>query len=98
MKSFAGIAVAAVALIGVFSTVEASPVLFPGFGGLLSPPPLPSNGNILFSADLDLYFDLVEATSIVFDTIVAKLAPIVIAILPVLLPLVEKFIECLLNC
>lgn len=101
MNSFISIAFfAAVALFGCSLVVEANPLAYPVFPGLLPaiPAPYPNDGKLLVSADLDVYFDLVEAVSIVFDTLVAKLAPIVAALLPVLLPLIDKFISCVLNC
>lgn len=87
MKSFAGfVAIAAIALFGVQSSVEAN-VIEP-FGSYES-------GTVVIEADVDVPIDVVRIVRLVVDAVVAELLPIIIELLPVLLPLLQFVLRSL---
>lgn len=89
MRSYTGVVfVAAVALFGVLSSVEANPFPYP----IAKPNP---NEGLLLQADLDITLNLVEAVDIIIDAAIAKLLPLVLALLPYILPILEYLFSCI---
>lgn len=88
MKSFAGVAVfAVIALCALFSSAEANPFVLPTYGSTYS-----GDGTIDVDADITLTIDLRQATTVIFNTILTLLLPVLLQVGPLLV----KFLEAVL--